>query len=615
MSSSSSRGYKNTRGDSASSRQDKSNVVAEVKRLFKRGGSDMDALVALRSKHNDMDLIDAIYEQYKDRQEYIVSKARKFKRVIYDRYADQNLSVPQLIKKARKYKDKYNLDEAEFEFFLHSVVSDRHAGIGAHVPSTKMSRVFGYTHAMLSGEKLRVKEEDMSVLNDILRAHGQTRQLHGHVWLQSLSYQSCAPSATGGTYERVHMKDAYSFVHPALAMMFLPKVELLDQQMLIASISNIVKRKYEGKVINAAPDFNLYWSMVSDKNDLVCDMDNPMKDLRNRVNLQIQIWNCVLNLRQGKYYNNQFAGFLDAVDACRNNIYDAPDLAYSRDEGVLVRKILGAFSLRPTVISTAPLYGVMPLHPFLGASNMADISSVPMISLRIPFNPDLQPTGSPTKFNLSQVYQQPQWFVENKVLVPKIRTIIYTRDVIFFHINRRYFAPQLGKLHAPYNFTALPLTVSSYQRVNKFEVECPKDGYKLGASSSRQSYNLQSALLVRTVNYKGKNSSGNDEDVEVIAGCKALVRCGSEWQCYNPAKASDVTNGQKSIDKIVGPLEKDENRINTHATVLMYVESSRQGQGLGAASGADAASKSPPVGVAPPRALGADMAAELPTGS
>ena len=52
--------------------------------------------------------------------------------------------------------------------------------------------------------------------------------------------------------------------------------------MLIASIANIVKCKHDGKPILTKPEYELHWDLITDPNDTVCDMESPMRDLRNR---------------------------------------------------------------------------------------------------------------------------------------------------------------------------------------------------------------------------------------------------------------------------------------------------------------------------------------------
>ncbi len=107
------------------------------------------------------------------------------------------------------------------------------------------------------------------------------------------------------------------------------------------------------------PDFELYWDLITDPNESVCAIDSAIKDLRNRYVLQTKIWESVLNLRQGRYYQDNLQEFLMAVDNCKGNIIDCPDQTYVKDEGSILRRILAAFAIRPTIVRTTRLYGLL----------------------------------------------------------------------------------------------------------------------------------------------------------------------------------------------------------------------------------------------------------------
>jgi hypothetical protein len=77
-----------------------------------------------------------------------------------------------------------------------------------------------------------------------------------------------------------------------------------------------------------------------------------MKDLRNRVILQQQLWKCVYQLRAGHHYDPCALEFLNAIQACRMSNYEAPELMYIGDEGRIFSRIISSFSLNPTIIAT-----------------------------------------------------------------------------------------------------------------------------------------------------------------------------------------------------------------------------------------------------------------------
>src|SRR6185312_16328007 len=110
----------------------------------------------------------------------------------------------------------------------------------------------------------------------------------------------------------------------------------------------------------------------------------PFNDLLNRCNVQTKLWEAVLNLRQGKYYTNDLSSFILAIDNCRNSVFDAADLAYVKDEGTIMRKLMSAFSIRPTIVSTAPLYGISSATSNIASLAATHITTISMITMRIP---------------------------------------------------------------------------------------------------------------------------------------------------------------------------------------------------------------------------------------
>lgn len=485
----------------------------EVSKLFGKDKSDHEILSELKQKYGNEGAVEKVFDAYKERQTMIFRKARKFKQLILARYSRYNLTSPQLLKKARKYQKKYDLSDDEFNVFLRIALTDKHV-IGASstmLPNTAMSKTLGYATTVTSQERLKVKPDEMDTLQDILRLHGETRSLHSKVVLQSLTYRDCAPEAITGEY-RHNVSDVYSYVHPVVAALFLPRVELLDEHMLIANLSGIIKTKHEGKPILTKPDYQVYWNLITDPNDTVCDMSSPLKDLHHRCQLQARLWDSVLKLRQGQYYGDALSEFLVAVDSCRNNIYDAPDLTYVKDEGTVLRRLLAAFSLRPTVVSTTPMYGVASNNPHLSAAAITQLTNVPMINLRLPINVQ----GNSVALHLDNARQQAQWFVENKMLVPKNQSIMYSWGVLFFYVGRRYQTINLSRVSAPYNFNSLPMTVNGFEAINDIIVNFDKE-----LTISDDLYQLRSVVIVEKADVP--NGTDNSQRFKLVTGCTAAI--------------------------------------------------------------------------------------------
>lgn len=519
---------------------------SEISKLINSNTTDYSVLSKLRQKHGDEKVVQAIFSAYKERTTFIKNKARKFKQLIIDRYSRYNLPFPELLKKAKKWQGKYKLTDDEFQMFVKLAMSEQSAINQRYtLPSTNMSRLLGHGPAMATGEKLNIKENELSVLQDILRIYGETKELHNQIVIQSMMYTDCDFTALAGKYDpNVHKINRFNHVHPVLAALFLPKIDVLDQHMLLANIANIVKNKHEGNPIMTKPEFELFWDLIWDPNDAVCSDNSPLVDLKNRAILQTRLWDCVLHLRQGKYYSDKFSEFMSALELCKNNVYDAPDMAFVKDEGTILRKLLSTFSLRPTMVSTTPVYNAMGGMPTINPGSLTQVTFVSMVTLRAP----LKNQGPVAPLDLTTALEQNQWFVENKTLVPKKQSLIFSRDVLFFYVNRRYQHVNVAQLQQPYNFNTLPATVSGFEKLNEHPVNADLNITLLG-----ERYDLRSVVLV---DYSAANEG-------LITGTSAMIRrlpdfknniFDDKYIHYNPGMAGKTVVNKNRVTGVTEPL-------------------------------------------------------------
>lgn len=502
-------------GDDSKSRQGDGSVDREVTELLKTQATDYQAYQKLKAKYpNNNDLVEKVMENYKDALQRIYKKAKKFKQVLYDRYAGLNLSMGEMLRKAKKYQRKYKFSDAEFDMFTILALTDKTSKYAASVPTTKIAKALGYDAFVASSTKLNVKPDEQAIVEEIVNKYGETKPLHAQVLLQSLTYQDCAPEALMGQYDQ-KKHNVYNHVHPIIAALFFPKVDILEQTMLMANMGYIVQRKATEQPIATYPDFHLYWNMVTDPNDGACTISNAIVDIRNRFYLQTQLWDSVLQLRQGRYYYEQGCSvlkFMTALEQCRNIIHDAPDLTYVKDEGTILRRLLSAFSLYPTFVSINRLWGLLvgtqfgyPSSPY-DASGFGNVTRVPMITLRLPLNI----SGGGQAVSLRDALSQPQWFVENKTIVPKSLQIIHSTEVLFFYVGRRYQTLNIARLGIPCSFSNLPMTITGWESLNTYPVDVPKD-----MTIMQDLYELRSVVLVEKAQAYGR---------ELIVGSSAMVR-------------------------------------------------------------------------------------------
>jgi hypothetical protein len=541
----------------------RSNIKDLVRKLFKaKPTNDLDALNKVRSLTNSKMVAEEVFAAYKERKDMVERKGQKFANLIRTRYSSSNLPFNRYYKKALKYKKKYGLNDEEFDkFFQVAITGKSNLTNVFNLPNTNMSRTLGYS-GISTQDSLRVRDGDLPHVQAILKQYSETKPLHFNVTSQSLTYRSNANgdfvanemgnqvgklpiNVTNSQWNRDFVVTSkYSYVHPLVVALYAWKLPGIEKQTIIGSIGYIIKCKQLGRPIATQPDYDLYWSLISDPNDIVCDMKSPMADLKNRFDLQCRLWDSVMNLREGRAYNDNLNQFLLAVDNCRVNLFDAPDLSYVRDEGTTLRRILSAFSVRPTVVSSTPIWSMLTYNPHFTKPAITQVTTIPLITFRLPhknlvnskmFN--MQPfasTAGKNHLTLNDALQQSEWFVEGRLLVPKSRSLLYSKGVLIFNIVRRFHELKVGRTSLPYTFNHLPMTVSGLEALNDLRVryglsdDSPTDFTKdepelLNVGYLQESFKLVTAVVPHTQKIEHKDYSGKTSGKDFVTRVRTVV--------------------------------------------------------------------------------------------
>ncbi len=557
----------------------------ELSKLFNVANcNEYKALVKLRSKYTDNRIVEEQYAEFRAKLDRIKRKSLKFKEQIYSKYGSMHVSFPVLVKKARKYMNKYKLSEEEFDCFMRFALSDNRFNQTNtyNVPNTEMSKTLGFTSAHALNDKLYYKEEEKQYLDNILKHYEVSKALHEQIKMQTITYYDTAAHALTGEFDR-RRNNPYSYVHPVIAALFLPKVRYIEEIMLLGNIGNIIKQKKDGYMLQTNPDYELYWSIITDPNDMVCATmrNSPLKDLETRYRVQIKLWESVFALRQGRYYDEKLTDFIQSLDKCPNNIIDSPELSLIKDEGTILRKLLGVFSFRPTTINVSPVH-----NNFMPLTVTGQITNIPMVTMYLPPRFSTSTAMPKVQYNINMVQQR--YFIENKTIVQKLTTIMYSRDVFFLYVPRRFYNVDLTSYTTPFSFNRLPVTVGNIERLNDTEFDFP---WELQFNGS--DFNLRSVVFVDTL----------PENDNIIIGQSAGIislpdsnRNQFESTCYvyapqevaavNYDRASGMLDSIQPIyvvDKfnntgvqsngIVVPILSFTERASKSGTIFMYVKS------------------------------------------
>jgi len=331
-------------------------------------------------------------------------------------------------------------------------------------------KVLGNISLDLGGFKNKLNDTDYKQVQEILKLHASTKSLQAQVLLQSMKYTDCDFYALTGNYNR-ELQRIGEHVHPVIVALFLPKFNVVDNFFLFSNIAGIIKSRFNSEPLQSRPDFEVFYALTTDPNDVVCDNSSPILDLLNRAQLQTQIWNSVLHLRNGQYYNSSFKDFATSIDMCRLNKQDTPDLLYGRFDGVIIKRLLSAFSFRPTIVATTPLL-ITPvaLNPYTYNSTPI-VTSVPMINMRLP--PMSNIVADP--ISLSDALEQTQLFLENGAIVPRNTSLIWSRGILVFYVDRRSNSIPYNNQMNLFSMNVLPASVAigGFERINQTCVLVP----------------------------------------------------------------------------------------------------------------------------------------------
>ena len=497
----------------------------------------------LRSKYGD-DIADKIIDQFYELKDDTREKAVKSANYLRNKYPHKPLHV--LLKSAKKYQVKLGLNPFQFEEFRRvfeaklsgqSVAMSR--VVEPHRHTNLMERTLGSGYQeQTSG--LNIKDSEYGDLQEILKMHAVGKQVHSEVVLQHLTFKG----VNGG--DRVSLAGLFRedrdrpecHIHPVIAALFLPKIDILDKHFLIANLAGIIKGRKNKEVINNKPDYILHKAITTDPNDVVCDPHSALRDLKFRCALQHHLLNSVRSLRSGSYFDCHNREFISAIENCKLNNFDNPDLLYSQDETNVLSKLLGAFSFRPTVLSQRPMASFNP-NP---KPVIPKIYTRHMLTFRLKRNKP-NPSGSRS---LKEVLSTIEYRREGAHFIPYEEQVIYSNQVLFIIVPRKLMtidlSKMLGQSTQPINLLDLPRNLTGFERLDDFNIDIDDT-----ISPGNETFSLTSFVSAKV------NKLGPQVTRGFIIGNMAWVKTdqtgSSEWVCYDPRR---VTKGEVVQDKRYG---------------------------------------------------------------
>jgi len=476
-------------------------IVKEVQHLLREKKTSQEILNYARNKYSDDAMVDSIMEYFTDIRNKYTKVANIFIEAFERKYKNNfySMSLSKFMKRALKYKKRYDLSDDEFDeikrIFENKIFNSNNYINNVDntiYPNTNVSRVLGFPVVETTDSIKPSNSDDYAYLQDLIRMYNMYKNIHSYIVIQTMTYTDLSPEVLMGTFDN-NKHNINSFVHPVLAALFLPKIHLIEERMLYANIAGIINTRYNKQRIITKPDYELFYSMIVDPSDIVCDSSSPLRDIKNRAEVQFQLWNNVYNLRNGKFYEATVIDFIATIDKCKISNVDNPDILYLSDEGVILRRLFSVFSFRPIIVQTLPMLTSILNNPLNIPNSPMVITSIPYITYKLPH---IALEGQ--TYSLSDSNKQMQFFMENGTFVPKMTQIIDARGPLIFYVPRRFSAlpvrlanPQLQ----PFGFAEFSSSTRHYENINNIPVEYD-DVLEINKSNGPENYYLRSTVVL-----------------------------------------------------------------------------------------------------------------------
>lgn len=522
------------------------NINDEVDKLFRKHkkGLTQKEFMELRDEYGDPDFVDKLQKAYIHEDNRVNKKAKKVLRVVKEKYGDKELPYHYILEKVAQFKKKYNFSDAVFsrfqEIFEQELMGSKSKEV--LIPSTKMMKVLGYLDLNYS------KNLNKSLTDADARSIQEIIKLNSNPFFKDKQRQVIMQSHTYKMVNSVHTNynpqlgdsNTGPLVHPVVAAMFIDKIPILDTHFLYSNLANIVDCRYNNKSLEYITDIKLFNALVRDPNDILCNSASPYTDLLARVKIQHCLWENVINFREGRYYKvPAFNMLLQELESCNLLSNNERSLMYGNSDGIILKRILNAFSFRPTIIYHMPydtgtkiLFNANPYQQLVRPI----VTSSSLIHLSPPTYYD--GTNTPRQITLSSAVKQQQVIIENGKIQRKDTFVAHSNGVIFFYIDRRATKLYDHKLagttfsNVDLNFVSgIPYSViNSYDTMNNIDV-IVEDTMQI---NNRQ-YNLRTVVIAETL--KLRNNSDVIINSSALFNNKKIIShgaVGNTWYRYDP---------------------------------------------------------------------------------
>lgn len=473
--------------------------------------------------------IDSLKILFRKELDLVREKSAKYARKILDHVGRANLTDSQVYEyvseQCKKHKFSRPVCDAIYREVSH-MLNDQPTRNSyfryAPARNTKLASTLGFT-SYENYDNVKLSGNDKTVVDDIMRLHQDNLVVHDSIIKQALQYTDCELTAiTGQFIDNRHRAEVN--VHPVLAAMFIPKIRILEENMLFSSITNVVRARVSNEPIQTRPDYELFYNISTDRNEFVCDNKNLWNDLKMRALIQVGLWRNVLALRSGRYYDDlTILPFLNELQTCNFYRYEAPDLIRSTDEpGSIIRRLLYTFSFKPVFVQTLPLGPSAVMSTNLMGTNAyvlpelynGEMDYLPMVNMRI------NTPQNDQQVNLEDVLNNYEYYFDtsNGTFVPKMTKVVNAREILIIYVHRLNYSIDVAS-YGPFHFEKLPSIAGYNYRINTSVVRT-REEMEVGDAV----FELRSVVALKTTPLV----DNNNRNVDLITGCETLIRPDNE---------------------------------------------------------------------------------------
>lgn len=439
---------------------------------------------------------------------------------IFLKYHYANMNYDEILERCKKIFESERLNTKEIELF-HKIYAFMHKkSLYNQTQNKKMTDTFGNIKpAVIQNNNYKQNNENQQYIDEIMTIAKTNKNEFMRAVFQSNLYTNDEVTnllfAHNPSYSEFVNDNVTCAIHPVIIALFALKINILDNRIIHTNLAKIIVDRLNNEPLRTKHDFEFYMDLITNQQQIVCDKFNTFADLKKRVNIQETLRDTIWNLRGGKLYDCKNISFLNTIDDCSLNPVESPIYNFIRDEGTVLRRILNVFCIKPTFVTTMPVFDLtrrtMPIHK---------MDKLSMINVNLP-NQIVDSYNEPV--DLKAGLDTPHWYYENGLIVPKKQNILYSKELLIFYVNRK-FRSMPSVYNNVYRYRRLPVSIGNHERINRHEVN-----YKFYQKVNQQLFRLQSVVCVSSFS----KNDGEESKIQPYTGCYTILFAHNKKYHYN----------------------------------------------------------------------------------